>query len=188
MPVSKLKSLRIRVDHLVLGVGSVAVLVAGLLTWRAMKPDPDARAEIEQGLERVRAKQGSEPTRPPRFVRGFYSGAPQEDSGEGKALFEPPPQTDPGELGPNEAVDSFQQVIGELEAALASGRRLSASEEAEYYNRATGSFTALTSWVDPSNPSERAMMDDAYAQMTALMRELDIQRPTHDPDQYLKQR
>jgi hypothetical protein len=187
MSASRLTTLRIRVDHLVLGVGSVVVLVAGLLTWRALQPDADQQAEIEQGLERVRAKQGTPPTRP-RFVRGFYSGAPEEEWGEGKLAFEPPPQKDSGDVGPAEAVDSFQQVIGELEVALASGRRLSARERGEYYNRATGSFTALSSWVDPSNPSERAMLDDSYAQMMALMRELDIQRPTRDPDQFVQPR
>jgi hypothetical protein len=183
----KLKTLRIRVDHLVLGVGVVGLLVAAVLGWRALQPDPDQQAEIEHGLERVRAKQGRAVTQRPRFVRGVYSGAAQEE-GEGKAVFELPPQTDPGELSSSEAVDSFQQVIGELEAALASGRKLSARQEAEFYNRATGSFTVLSSWVDPNDPSERAMMDDAYAQMTALMRELDIDPPAHDTDVYLRER
>lgn len=185
--MSKLKTLRIRVDHLVLGVGGVVLLVALVFGWRAMQPDPDQQAQIEQGRERVRAKQGGAGTGAPRFVRGVYSGAPQEE-GEGKAIFVAPPQSDPGELGPSEAVDSFQQVIGELEVALESGRKLSASEEAEFYNRATGSFTVLSSWVDPSNPSERAMMDDAYAQMTSLMRSLDIRPPTHDPDVFMRER
>jgi hypothetical protein len=181
MSVSKLKSLRVRVDHLVFGVVGVAVLVGAVFGWRAMQPDPDQQAEIEQGRARVRAKQGTEMTRPPRFVRGVYSGAAQEQ-GEGKAVFEAPPQKDPGDVGPTEAVDSFQQVIGELEGVLESGRKLSASEEAEFYNRATGSFTALSSWVDPSDPSERAMLDDAYAQMMSLMRSLDIRPPARDPD------
>jgi hypothetical protein len=185
--MSKLKTLRIRVDHLVLGVGGVVLLVVAVFGWRAMQPDPDQQAEIEQGLERVRAKQGGAVTRAPRFVRGFHSGAAQ-DEGEGKAVFEAPPQSDPGELGPAEAVDSFQQVIGELEAALADGRKLSANEEAEFYNRATGSFTVLSSWVDPSNPSERAMMDDAYAQMTSLMRSLDIRPPAHETDGFMRER
>lgn len=185
--MSKLKTLRIRVDHLVLGVGGVVLLVAAVFGWRAMQPDPEQQAEIEQGRERVRAKQDGAVTRPPRFVRGVYSGAAQEQ-GEGKAVFVAPPQSDPGELGPAEAVDSFQQVIGELEAVLENGRKLSASEEAEFYNRATGSFTVLSSWVDPSDPSERAMMDDAYAQMTSLMRSLDIRPPAHDPDAFMRER
>lgn len=187
MTVSKLKTLRIRVDHLVLAVGGVVLLVAAVLGWRAMQPDPEQQAEIEQGRERVRAKQGDAVTQRPRFVRGVFSGAPEEQS-EGRAVFEAPPQSDPGELGPTEAVDSFQQVIGELEAVLESGRKLSASEQAEFYNRATGSFTVLSSWVDPSDPSERAMMDDAYAQMTSLMRALDMRRPAHDPDAFVRVR
>jgi hypothetical protein len=187
MSVSKLKTLRIRVDHLVLGVGGAVLLVVAVFGWRAMQHDPDPQAEIEQGRERVRAKQGGAVTQTPRFVRGVYSGAAQEE-GEGKAVFVAPPQSDPGELGPAEAVDSFQQVIGELEAALADGRKLSATEEAEFYNRATGSFTVLSSWVDPNDPSERAMMDDGYAQMISLMRSLDIRPPAHETDGYLKQR
>jgi hypothetical protein len=186
MSASRLKTLRIRVDHLVLGVSGVVVLVVAVLGWRAMQPDPDQQAEIEQGLEQVRAKQGHAVARP-RFVRGVYSGAAQEE-GEGKAVFHVPPQTDPGELSSSEAVDSFQQVMGELEAAVASGRKLSATQEAEFYNRATRSFTVLSSWVDPSDPSERAMMDDAYAQMLALMRELDIRPPKHDTDAHLRER
>jgi hypothetical protein len=188
MSASRLKTLRVRVDHLVLGVGSVMVLVVALLTWRSLQPDPDEQAEVEQGLERVRAKQSSAPTRTPRFARGFYSGAPQEDRGEGTAVFEPPPQKDPGDVGPAEAVESFEQVIGELEDALENKHRLSKNEAAEYYNRATGSFTVLSAWVDPSNPSERAMLDDAYAQMTALMRELDIRPPKRETDFYLRER
>lgn len=188
MAASTLKSLRIRVDHLVLGVGGVVLVIAAVFGWRALRPDPEQQAEVEQGRERVRAKQGDAVTQPPRFRRGFYSGAGKSDEGEGKAVFETPPQTDPGELGPAEAVDSFQQVIGELEAALASRRKLSKSESAEFYNRATGSFTAMSSWVDSSNPSERAMMDDAYAQMTSLMRELKIRPPAHDTDVFLRER
>lgn len=185
MPVSRLKTLRIRVDHLLLGVGGVAVIVGGLVAWRAMAPDPEHQAEVAQGRESVRAKPAS---KPPRFARGMYSGAPSESEREGKVSFEPPLQADPGDLDPAEAVDGFQQVIGELEAAVASGRKLSRDERAEYYNRATGSFTAMSSWVDANNASERAMMDDAYAQMMSLMRELDIRPPKHDTEQYMRQR
>ena len=34
--------------------------------------------------------------------------------------------------------------------------------------------------------AERAMMDDAYAQMMALMRELEIRPPKQDPDQLMR--
>jgi hypothetical protein len=187
MVSSKLKTLRIRVDHLVLGIAGVVLVAAAVLGWRAMRPDPDQQAEIEQGREQVRAKRGGAVNRTPRFTRGVNSGAAQE-RGEGAPVFVAPPQSDPGELGPAEAVDSFQQVIGELEAALEQERKLDRRERAEFYNRATGSFTALSSWVDPSDPSERTMMDDAYVQMISLMRELDIRRPAHDPDAFLRER
>lgn len=179
-----LKTLRIRVDHLVLAFVGVSLLVGGFLGWRAMRPDRDKEAEIEQGIERVRAKGSSSSRTPPRFARGYHSGAP--DEGEGKVVFQPPPQIDPGEPGSSEAVDAFQEVIEELEAALESGRKLGARERAELYNRATGSFTAMSAWVDPNEPSERAMMDDAYAQMMFLMRELDIKPPKRNNDQFVR--
>jgi hypothetical protein len=183
--MSGLKTLRIRVDHLVLGFVGAALVVGGFLGWRALSTEEDQDAKIEQGLERVRAKGSSSASRAtPRFARGYYSGAPAE--GEGKVVFQPPPQFDPGEPGSAEAVDSFQQVIAELEDTLESGRKLGARERAEFYARATGSFTAMSAWVDPNEPSERAMMDDAYAQMMFLMRELKIQPPKHDTERFVR--
>ncbi|PRP96775.1 hypothetical protein ENSA5_35490 [Enhygromyxa salina] len=184
MASPKLSNLKIRVDHLLITVGGVIVLVAAVLTWRALRSPPE-RDPLDEGLEQFRAKKGNrQAARPPRFVRPYHASKPREhdDPGEGRFVPTPPPQEDPGALGPDEAIDSFQEVLGELEAALEDGRRLSAREEAELYNRATGSFTALSSWVDASDPTERALMDDAYLQMKSLMRELDIQPPVHDPE------
>lgn len=157
------------------------VIVAALLTWRALRPDPE-RAELDEGLERLRQKDSSGPSaraRPPRFVRPLRSSA---RVGEQVAIPQAPPDGDPGDLDPDEAIASFKQVLGELEAAVETDRKLSPREEAELYNRATGSFTALSAWVDAGDPTDRALMDDAYAQMKSLMRELDIQPPAVDPD------
>jgi hypothetical protein len=181
-----LSNLKLRVDHLLIAVGGLVVVVAAVLVWQARGPDSE-RAELDQGLERIgdkdRAGQVTQP-RPPRFVRPLhspsYGGA--RDPREQVAVPQPPPEGDPGALDADEAIASFQQVLGELETAVASGRKLSPREEAELYNRATGSFTALSAWVDGGDPTERALMDDAYAQMKSLMRELDIQPPAVNPD------
>lgn len=182
MPVSKLKTLKIRVDHLLLGVGAVVVLVGALLGWRALRIKTE-RAELDEGLEQLRKKPGAKGDAPPRFVRSYHASASEPDEGgEGVRVFTPPPQRDPGDLGPSEAVDNFKQVLSELEAVVDSGRVLSEREEAEFYNRATGSFTALSAWIDGADPNERALMEDAYLQMKSLMRELEIQPPRNDPD------
>ena len=61
-------------------------------------------------------------------------------------------------------------------------RALTNRPKAELYNRATGSFNALSAWTDGSNPADRALIDDAYSRMMSLMRELDLEPPRHDPD------
>ena len=176
-------NLRIRLDHLLLGLGAVALLLGALLSWRALRPDPE-QAELEQGLERLRSKPGLRKPGGPRFIRstGGFARNEQTEERQGWVESEPPQIGDPGDLDAAEAIDTFQAVISELEAALDVGRRLGADERAELYNRATGSFTALSAWTDSSNPDERALLDDAYARMMALMRELKLEPPRNDPD------
>lgn len=179
-------SLKVRVDHLLIGIFTVVVLIAGLWAWRAMDPEPE-RAELDDGLESLRDNERVPEDRrvAPRFVRrgGAFSSSnhASNEGGEGLAIPQAPQQLDPGDLGPDEAVDQFKSVLAELESAVDDDRRLDEREQAEFYNRATGSFTALSAWADGSNPTERALMEDAYAQMKSLMRELDIQPPTIDP-------
>lgn len=179
-----LSNLKLRVDHLLMAVGGVVVVVAAILTWRAFRPAPELE-QLDQGLERMADKdrpgQTAQP-RPPRVLRPLHTFGGARDQREQVAVPQPPPEGDPGDLDADEAVASFRQVLGELEAVVESGRKLSPREEAELYNRATGSFTALSSWADAGDPTERALMDDAYAQMMSLMRELDIQPPANDPD------
>ncbi|PRP96183.1 hypothetical protein [Enhygromyxa salina] len=184
MSSPRLSNLKIRVDHLLIAVGGVVALVAALLTWRALRPDP-AQAELEQGLERMANKDRSGQTaraRPPRFVRPLHSSGRDYDDGRQVAIPQPPPEGDPGDLDADQAIASFKEVLHELEAAVENDRKLSPREEAELYNRATGSFTALSAWADAGDPTERALMNDAYAQMKSLMRELDLQPPDVDPD------
>jgi hypothetical protein len=174
--------LKVRVDHLLLGVGAVVLLLGVLLGWRALRPDP-AQADLDQGLERLRTKPSLHKPSGPRFIRGVGGFGPHAQTEERQGWVEHSPHDgDPMEVDADEAIDTFQAVITELETALDEGRRLGKRERAELYNRATGSFTALSALADGSNPDERALIDDAYARMMALMRELNIEPPAHDPD------
>jgi hypothetical protein len=176
--------MKVRVDHLLLGLGLVVLLVGSLLAWRALRPEPE-QAELEQGLERLRSKPTPGASKRPRFLRktGTFSSAKERpEAREGWVEPQTPQAGDPGDLGPDEAVDNFMAVIAELEAAAADRRRLSKRERTELYNRATGSFTALSAWTDGNDPSDRAVIDDAYARMMALMRELELEPPRNDPD------
>ena len=179
--------MKIRVNQLLLGLGAVILVVGSGLTWRALRVDPE-QAAIDEGLDRLRSKSGAKSgaNDRPRFIRprgAFSSDASKPDEvREGWAEAELPRVGDPGELGPEEAVDNFKAAIAELEAAVEADGRLSAAQEAELYERATGSFTALSSWIDGADASDRAVLDDAYGQMMALMRQLDLDPPERNPD------
>lgn len=176
--------MKVRLDHLLLGVGAVVLLIGSLLAWRALRPEPE-QADLDQGLEQLRSKPAPGASKRPRFIRprgAFSSSQERPTEREGWVDSQTPHAGDPGELDPNEAVDTFKAVMDELESAATEGRRLSARERTELYNRATGSFTALSSWTDGSDPRERALIDDAYARMMSLMRELELEPPRVDPD------
>lgn len=179
-----LAHLRIRVSHLLLALGGVVLLIAAVLGVRAWRSESAHEQQVNEGLESLREQPRPGAQRPPRFMRGHhFKPKPEADNiGEGVAMFEPPPIADPGDLGPAEAAASFEAVLGELQQLADDERRLSKQERAELYNRATGSFTAMSAWVDPSDANEQAMMNDAHAQMLVLMRELDIEPPPVDPD------
>jgi hypothetical protein len=174
--------MRIRVDHLLLGFGALVLLAGSLWAWQALRSDPE-QAELDQGLERLRAKPAVSSEKRPRFIRprGAFSSS-QERREDPEGWVQTPHEGDPGELDADEAVDSFKAVMAELETAVDDGRRLSKRERAELYNRATGSFNALSAWTDGSDPADRAVIEDAYARMMSLMRELDLEPPRHDPD------
>jgi hypothetical protein len=175
---------KVRVDHLLLGIGAFVLLIGSLLAWRALRPDPE-QVELDRGLERLRDKPRANSKEPPRFIRprgAFSESADRQDQREGWSDSETSRAGDPNELGPEQAVDNFKDVLAELETAVENGGRLSELDQAELYNRATGSFTALSTWVDANDPSERALLDDAYSQMMGLMRQLDLEPPPNDPD------
>lgn len=177
--------MKVRVDHLLLSLGGLVLLVGSLLAWRALRPDPE-QAELEQGLEQLRSKEQPGAKKVPRFLRqrgAFSSAEERREARTGWSESDDPRLVgDPGELGPDEAVDNFKAVIAELEAAAEDGRRLTRRERSELYNRATGSFTALTTWTDASDPSDREVIDDAYAHMMSLMRVLELEPPGINPD------
>lgn len=176
-------NLRIRLDHLLLGVGAVALLLGALWAWRTTRADTE-QPQLDGGLERLRQKPGPRKPVGPSFLRGSggFSSERASEERQGWAESHPPHLGDPGELDAAEAIDTFQAVLDELETALDEGRRFSRLERAQLYNRATGSFIALSAWTDGSDPNDRALLDDAYARMMALLRELKIEPPRHDPD------
>ena len=113
--------LKVRLDRLLLGVGALVLLVGALLAWQALRPDPE-QAELDRGLEQLRAKPGARTYDRPRFIRqrGNFSGASERsDAREGWAESQTPQAGDPGDLDAVEAIDTFQAVIDELEAAVA---------------------------------------------------------------------
>ncbi|GEM_PF-2990079 len=178
-----LKTLRLRVDHLVYGGLALLLLVGGALGWRALRPVAEEPAELDTRLDRLRHKSGRRSS--PRFLRPmrpYRSGSDEarREIGEGLPVFKPPRQIDPGDLGPEEAVDSFKEVLAELEEAVENERVLDQYSQWELYNRATGSFTVLSSWIDGSDPKERALMEDSYQQMRSLMGELELERPPRE--------
>lgn len=175
-----LKTLRIRVDHLVYAGLALLLVAGGFAAWRVWGKSTREQDELDARLDSLRDNDRHRPT--PRFVKPVRRGSPSEhdsrrEIGEGVAVPLPPRQGDPGELDADEAVDAFQEVLAELTDAVDNDRKLSQREQWELYNRATGSFTALSVWVDPNDPTERALMEDAYQQMKSLMGELDLDRP-----------
>ena len=189
MPSVWLSNLKIRVDHLVFGGVAVVLLGSGLWVWRTHgSAQRGAGDESEQQRAGAEPRAGGKRADAPRFTRGFHRSVEQEERGEGIVLHRPPPQADPGDLSQSEAVQAYESIVAELEAALDSERELSERERAEYYNRASGSLTALSAWADPNEADQRAMVDDAYLQLKSLMRELDLRPPKHNPDPPLMRR
>ncbi|NVB42321.1 hypothetical protein G6O69_31150 [Pseudenhygromyxa sp. WMMC2535] len=181
--------LRVRVDHLFFLGGGLALLIAVFVTWKLLRPEASgnerpeqARAErdLDARLDDLRRGSGADRHEQgraqPRFIRGFAPGGQSTELAAGS--FEAPSHADPGDLGPDESIDAFKAVMDELEDLAAAGHNLDERGERELYNRATGSFTSMSMWVDQSDPAQRALMEDARQQMMSLMRELGIERPS----------
>jgi hypothetical protein len=179
--------MKVRVIHLIYGLVGVTALVGGLWLWHLQGERRDEQ-ELDEGLAELgQEARGRERDRPV-FLRqvGRHAGTREEVAREN--VFMPPPGGDPGELDAQEAIDAFTGVMDELEQIVEDERELDDQESAEYYNRATGSFKAMSAWIDGSDPRERALLDDAHKQMLDLMRRLDIRPPARELDGFVTAR
>ena len=179
MASPQLSRLKIRVDHLLLAVGGLILVVGGIWAWQSRRPDAE-QTELDAKLERMGERHASQGSRAPRILRPYLKTSAAGGDDDPQLPLRPPANSEA--VGPEEAIDDFRTIMAELEDALEDNRKLSRAEKAELYNRASGSFTAMSAWIDADDATERALMDDAYAQMRSLMRELDIEPPRHDPD------
>jgi hypothetical protein len=124
---------------------------------------------LEEAREIARAKR--------RAANGGLAMLPDRYGEQGRGLDGFGLGPDPGLLGPEDAKEAFQAVLSELDASLAEERRLSRREKKELYNRATGSYTALLTYVDGSDPTQRKFLDEAHAALLHRMAELKLDRP-----------
>lgn len=183
--------MKVRVLHLIYGLAGVTALVVGVWQWRAHE-DRQTERELDQGLTELRhdarGREGQSGRDRPIFARqiGRYQSTHEEAARE--LVFTPPAGSDPGELDAVEAVDAFAGVMDELEQALEDERKLDDEESAEFYNRANGSFKAMSAWIDGGDPRERALLEDAHKRMLDLMRRLDIQPPARELDGFVSAR
>ncbi len=180
--------MKIRVLHLIYAAAGVTAIGLGVWLWRA-RVEHETEQTLDQGLADLRKDaRGREHDRPIFFRQvGRYSAGRDEELAR-ELVFTPPAGSDPGELGPEEAVDAFAGVMDELEDALEDDRKLGRKESGELYNRATGSFNAMSAWIDGSDPRERAVLEDAHARMLDLMRRLDIRPPARELDGFVSAR
>lgn len=177
--------MQIRVTHLVLGLVAASALGFAVWAWRSASERQDQRRELDQGLADLREDVGERERKQPLFVRRQVE---RSEESARELVFTPPPGGDPLEPSAQEAVDAFTEVLDELEQALDEERKLSPVERDEYYERATGSFKAMSAWVDASNPNERALLEDSHAQMKDLMRRLGIKPPAREIDGFVSAR
>jgi hypothetical protein len=177
--------MKVRVLHLIYGLAGVTAVVGGLWLWRTLD-ERESERELDDGLAELR--QDARGRERPVFLRPLGRQASTREEIARDHVFEPPGGTDPGELDAAEAIDAFTGVMNELEQAVDEERVLGETESAEYYERATGSFKAMSAWADGSNASERALLEDAHQRMLDLMRRLDIRPPAREVDGFVSAR
>ncbi len=182
--------LRLRLDRLLYGLVAALVLVGGLWFWTRSRDEREQR-ELRGDLERLELEDRQPATGrragPPRFVRPIgFGNDPADERPPQLSIHEPPPHADPNDLDADEAVETVATVLAELEEIHESGRRLDKTERAELYNRASGSLTALSMWVDGSDPRERAALEDARSQMLDLMKRLKLKPPRPDTEGFMR--
>lgn len=178
--------MKVRVLHLIYGLVGVTALVGGVWLWQSNDERREER-ELDQGFAELR-QDASGRERPSFLRRPVGRDASTREEVARALVFTPPPGGDPGELDAQESVDAFTDVMDELEQAVDDERKLSDEESAEYYNRANGSFKAMSAWVDGGSPRERALLEDAHKKMLGLMRKLDIQPPARELDGFVSAR
>jgi hypothetical protein len=160
-------------------------LVAAAWLWQAREERKDER-ELDEGLADLRKDARGRDRA--KFVRVAEKRAKDHEEFARHQVFQPPAGTDPGELDAVEAVDAFTGVMDELELAIEEERVLSEAESAELYERATGSFKAMSAWVDGGDPRERRLLEDSHQRMLDLMRKLDIRPPERQIDGFVSAR
>ncbi len=135
----------------------------------------DDQVDVDAGLKRVRDRTHSGRGGGVRSLSSDQAGSGSkprslEEIARERADDETWP--DPNALSPDQAIDAFQEVMSELEQLAAQEVRLSRSERGELYNRATGSFTVLSHYIYASDPTERALLEDANRKMRSLLGEV----------------
>ncbi|MFV8750405.1 hypothetical protein ACNOYE_07625 [Nannocystaceae bacterium ST9] len=183
--------MKVRVIHLIYATAGLGAIGLGVWLTRAQQERREEQ-EFEQGLAELRSDARGRERKAdrdrPMFFRPVGRFAARDEEVARELVFTPPPGGDPGELDAQESIDAFTEVIDELEQALEDDRKLDAEESAEFYNRANGSFKAMSAWIDASNPRERALLEDAHTQMLDLMRRLDIRPPPRQLDGFVSAR
>ncbi len=183
--------MKVRVLPLILaGVG--LTLGISLWLWRSHTERRDER-ELDQGLSEIGQGQRRERSGRARANDSENSGlgrrtASAHEEIARELVFTPPPGGDPGELDAQESVEAFTEVMDELEQAADDDRKLDREESAEYYNRANGSFKAMSAWIDGNDPRQRGLLEKAHKQMLDLLRRLDIRPPAPKIDEFVSAR
>lgn len=176
--------MRIQHRHLALGFAGAAALAFAVWAWRSAS-ERERERNLERELGELHDDSATRKRQPPPLVRRQLE---RSEESARAAVFSPPAGGDPLEPSAHEAIEAFDAVIDELELALDDERKLSPVERDEYYERATGSFKAMSAWIDGSSASERRLLEDSHKQMMELMRKLDIKPPEREIDGFVSAR